>query len=219
MQSIKKILRAIKNFFGSDIAYRHYWQKRYTSGGNSGAGSYNELSYFKAEIVNRFIQEKNVQSVIEFGCGDGNQLKLMKYTQYLGLDVAPASVVLCSTEFKDDATKSFMQYNPKSFFNRTYIMADAVVCLDVLYHIIPEEDFLKTLHDIFSCARKYVILYTSIDAFKIEPYVKGAHVRHRDTLLYLKGIKDFEVIETIPQRYPTMSSAHFIILQKKSALI
>ena len=32
-----------------------YWEKRYASGGNSGAGSYNYLAEFKAEILNNFV--------------------------------------------------------------------------------------------------------------------------------------------------------------------
>ena len=45
-------------------------------------GSYNRLSYYKAEVVNAFITEHRLKSCIR-GCGDGNQLSLMKYSNYL----------------------------------------------------------------------------------------------------------------------------------------
>ena len=50
------------------------WEKRYAKGGNSGAGSYGKLAVYKAKVLNEFIEEnKNeVNSVVEFGCGDGN---------------------------------------------------------------------------------------------------------------------------------------------------
>lgn len=48
-----------------------YWEKRYERGGTSGPGSCGRLAQFKAEVVNRFVAEHDVQSVVEFGCGDG----------------------------------------------------------------------------------------------------------------------------------------------------
>ena len=69
----KLFFRFYKNrkFTASD----DYWEERYSKGKNSGAGSYNELARFKAEVLNGFVQKQNIRSVIEFGCGDGNQLQ------------------------------------------------------------------------------------------------------------------------------------------------
>ena len=61
-----------------------YWENRYVADGNSGPGSYGDLAIFKAKILNEFIGTKNVQSVIEFGCGDGHQLSLARYPRISG---------------------------------------------------------------------------------------------------------------------------------------
>ena len=53
---------------------RDYWEQRYSSGSNSGDGSRGKLAEFKAEIINSLVKDKKIESVIEFGCGDGNQL-------------------------------------------------------------------------------------------------------------------------------------------------
>lgn len=50
-----------------------YWEARYTSGADSGVGSYGAFAEFKAEILNNFVAQNRVASVIEFGCGDGNR--------------------------------------------------------------------------------------------------------------------------------------------------
>jgi len=42
----------------------NYWENRYKNNGNSGAGSYGRLAEFKAEIINKFIADKNINSVI-----------------------------------------------------------------------------------------------------------------------------------------------------------
>ncbi len=69
-----------------------YWRDRYRTGGNSGAGSYGRLASFKAEIINAFVREHNITSVIEFGCGDGLNSLLADYPTYLGFDVADESI-------------------------------------------------------------------------------------------------------------------------------
>ena len=54
-------------------------EKRYSAGGNSGAGSYSQLAEFKAQVLNRFVATHDVKHIIEFGSGDGNQLALAEY--------------------------------------------------------------------------------------------------------------------------------------------
>lgn len=44
-------------------------------GGTSGAGSYGVLAEFKAEVINSLLLEHSILTAIEFGCGDGSQLK------------------------------------------------------------------------------------------------------------------------------------------------
>src|SRR5690625_7083258 len=68
---------------------QEYWEQRYASGVHSGAGSYKKFAQFKADTLNRFVSEHGIRTVTEFGCGDGNQLLLAQYPQYLGIDVSP----------------------------------------------------------------------------------------------------------------------------------
>src|SRR5215207_6091130 len=72
VRKVRKITKKRPVFHGSE----DYWITRYATGGNSGAGSYNKLAEYKAEVLNDFVKRHNVESVIEYGCGDGNQLKL-----------------------------------------------------------------------------------------------------------------------------------------------
>ena len=83
MTLIKKIKNLIRNFDSSK-----YWEKRYVTGGNSGDGSYGYLAKYKAEIINNFIEKNSINAIIEFGTGDGNQIKHMNYKNYIGFDVS-----------------------------------------------------------------------------------------------------------------------------------
>ena len=64
-----------------------FWENRYKSGGNSGSGSYNKMAEFKANVINNFIKEKSIKGMIDYGVGDGNQLKLIdtRNINYIGL--------------------------------------------------------------------------------------------------------------------------------------
>jgi 2-polyprenyl-3-methyl-5-hydroxy-6-metoxy-1,4-benzoquinol methylase len=192
--------------------YIEYWDKNYKAGGTSGSGSYGILADFKAEVVNNLITKNQIQTVIEFGCGDGNQLSLMQYAKYLGLDVASSSIRLCTEKFKDDETKSFMLYTPSAFTNRGFMQADMVICLDVLYHITDDADFMATLSDLFKASTNLVVLYTKLttgNELQVIPTIKD-----RDIFGCLSKYSDFYVEAIIPQQYKNMSSADFIILRK-----
>ena len=79
MNLLRKIFDR-KKFYSSK-----YWENRYKAGGNSGSGSYSNLAIFKAEIINSFVKDNKIESVIEFGCGDGQQLNSLILTTILDL--------------------------------------------------------------------------------------------------------------------------------------
>ncbi|WP_339208198.1 methyltransferase domain-containing protein [Paenibacillus sp. FSL K6-3182] len=193
--------------------YKTYWDNNYSQGGTSGSGSYGVLADFKAEVINSFISEHGIQKVIEFGCGDGNQISLMSYEQYLGLDVANSSIDICAQIFAGDRSKSFLAYNPRHFVNHGYLTCELVVCLDVLYHITDDHDFNKTLNDIFSCEAEHVILYTRITSADEPNFVPT--IRDRDILNHLKAYSNYKVERIIEQKHKHLSSASFIILQRE----
>src|ERR1700719_5232063 len=98
------MLSRIRKIFGQKEAFNSagYWEGRYNQGGNSGEGSYGQLADFKARVLNDFIKEKDIQSAIEFGCGDGNQLAKIAYPKYIGLDVSATIIKKCIEKFKPD---------------------------------------------------------------------------------------------------------------------
>lgn len=53
-------------------------------GGNSGAGSYNNLALFKASVLNNFIKKNNINMVIEWGSNDCNQISFANYKSFIG---------------------------------------------------------------------------------------------------------------------------------------
>lgn len=134
-----------------------YWENRYKNNGNSGIGSYNHLAQFKADIINKFVEEHNINTVIELGCGDGNQLSYFNFNKYIGYDVSQTVVELCKNKFNNDNTKQFYLLNELDENNK----ADLVLSLDVLFHLLEDSVYYEYLEQLFNISNKYVIIYSS----------------------------------------------------------
>lgn len=190
--------REKKKFKGSEL----YWDERYRQGDNSGTGSYDHLAEYKADIINDFVAKHNVQTVMEFGCGDGNQLKIAKYPTYIGLDVSPTAVKLCYNLFKADKTKSFYVYNSLAFVdNARLFKADLTMSLDVLYHLVEKEIFENYLIHLFAAADKYVIIYAS-DYNQAEEPIHQHENRRSFTDFVNANMKGWKLKEKINNKYP-----------------
>jgi len=206
------------------VAYpgtRDYWENRYFSGGTAGAGSYGRLAEFKAEVLNAFVKEQNIQSVIEFGCGDGNQLSLADYPKYIGLDVSKTAIRRCIERFKTNETMSFFLYDPDCFMDAAACLkCDLALSLDVVYHLIEDNSVETYFRHLFLSADRFVIVYSS-DTETNSP-LQSAHVRHRRFTEWVERYHpDWALIQTIKNRYPSTgnkesgSFADFHIYGKK----
>lgn len=191
-----------------------YWELRYKHGGTSGAGSYGILAEFKAEVINSFIQDNKINSIIEFGCGDGDQLSLFKISKYIGLDVSKSIIKRNIIKFKGDPTKSFFLYDPLCFLDNAKVFkAELALSLDVIYHLVEDEIFETYMKHLFSSAERYVIIYSS-DSNKNDPRL-GAHCRNRRFSDWIKAnLKNWKLIKIIKNRFPEKSQSDFFIYKK-----
>lgn len=173
-EQLKIIARPAKRRFFQGSA--NYWETRYAAEGNSGAGSYGPTAEFKAQVLNTFVDEHAIQTVIEFGSGDGNQVSLANYPTYVGLDVSPTAIRLCQQRFADDTTKSFIAYDPSAFVNNGALRADLALSLDVLMHLVEDNVFETYMRHLFQASNRHVAIFSAN-----EDRTAGfaAHVRYR----------------------------------------
>lgn len=177
---------------------KEYWENRYQAGGNSGSGSYNRLADFKAEVINEFIEKNNIQSCIEWGCGDGNQLNLINYKEYLGLDISSHIIELNKNRFNKDCTKKFRVINEDIKIDKRYDMA---ISLDVIYHLVEDDIYETYMKNLFSYSKKYVCIYASnIDSPQCGYY---NHMKHRKFTEYIeKNFRDWCLYKYVENKYP-----------------
>lgn len=180
---------ALLRFRGS----ARYWEWRYTSGGNSGEGSYGAEAEYKREFINRCLADYQVRSVIDFGCGDGNQLRGMALQAYRGFDVSRAAVDRCRTAYEKDEAMSFDHVD--EYRGET---ADAAFSLDVLYHLTEDEVFDRYLDQLFGAAMRLVVIY-AVDCDETR-LLKGRHVRFRCfTKRIAQRFPDFHLVAAPPR--------------------
>jgi hypothetical protein len=189
-----------------------YWRNRYAVGQNSGAGSYGEMAQFKADTLNSFIYRNSIEDCIEFGCGDGNQLNLLRIPRYLGLDVAPGAIDICTTKFSDDETKSFAVYLPSHFTNKGFLRADLTLSMDVILHLIEDDMYESYMENLFTAATKYVAIFTT--ATDIQSPKMAVHNFFRDHRPWVsQNAADFKEIEVAlsPEnlKYPEGTGFYF----------
>ena len=169
-----------------------YWERRYAEGGDSGVGSFGVLAQYKADVLNRFVEREGIESVVEFGCGDGNQLSLYRFPCYLGLDVSQSAIGRCEGRFSDDASKRFLLYPVSDPSESTD--AELAISIDVIYHLVEEDVLFAYLRDLFASARRYVVIYsTDFDCAYDSPH----QVDRRISTLVRSQVADFEQVATI----------------------
>jgi len=166
-KKLKKILRKENptyDFEGS----KTYWENRYVQEGNSGSGSYGRLALYKAKFLNQFVVKNKIDKVIEFGSGDGHQLTLANYQEYIGFDVSQKAVNLCDTLFKEDSSKTFLLVTEENVKGQ---QAPLTLSLDVIYHLIEDAVYTTYMETLFNASNRYVIIYASNYDKRIAPHV------------------------------------------------
>jgi len=172
------------------------------------------MARFKADFLNRFVRKEGIASVIEYGCGDGNQLSLAQYPTYLGFDVSERAIELCESRFSDDSTKSFAHTD--SYRGES---APLTLSLDVIYHLVEDSIFEEYMCRLFDSSQQFVIVYASNTDDNTSH--DDEHVQHRRFSEWVvQNQPGWELHSHTPNKYPFKgnnkrgSFADFYVYQK-----
>ena len=173
-----------------------YWEARYKQGGDSGNGSYGRLADFKANTINGFIKENKIQSVIEFGVGDGNQLSLYRINDYAGFDVSATVIEKLRYKFRSDSSKSFLLVSEYAGQK-----AELALSIDVIFHLVEDDVFHDYMNRLFQAAQKYVIIYSSNQ--EAQETIAAPHFRHRKFTDWIEVNRpEWKLIRKLDNPYP-----------------
>tara|TARA_R110002072_G_scaffold233795_2_gene391451 strand:+ start:56824 stop:57513 length:690 start_codon:yes stop_codon:yes gene_type:complete len=153
------VSRALNELQNRSFSSQSYWEQRYQSGGDSGAGSFGTNAKFKAQFLNEFAAQSQISSVLELGCGDGNQLDLYQFPHYRGYDVSPRAIELCKAKFEHDTSKSFHLHTQTA--HPLMDKAELTLSIDVIFHLVEQHIFEAHLRDLFAASTRYVIIFST----------------------------------------------------------
>lgn len=183
----------------------------YSSGGNSGKGSYGKHAKFKSRVINEFVRKHAIGSVLDFGAGDGNQLAMLKIPRYVGLDVSSTAIELLKQHFVADKAKEFWLCEngiPEAVRNDSF---DLTMSLDVIYHLIEDAVFEQYMRDLFEASNRFVIIYASDN----EATDVCDHVKHRCFSNFVTTeITGWRFFEKIENPYKPKSPSDFYIYER-----
>jgi SAM-dependent methyltransferase len=170
-----------------------YWESRYRAGGDSGAGSHGRLAEFKAETINSFIIVNDIRSMIDFGCGDGSQLALLRPPlDYVGVDVSPAALARCAIRFPE---RRFVARDQLA----SLAPAEMTLSMDVIYHLVEDSAFADAMRSLFAWSVRFVMIYAS----NVDATWPAAHVRHRRFTAHVAATeKDWRLLAHLPNPFP-----------------
>lgn len=150
------------DFTGSSTV-GNVWQKIYdnnTWDGGSGPGSKPENTVEYRELLQRFMDEREIKSVIDIGCGDWQFSKLIdwKDVNYTGIDCVKSVVEKNQKDYTKPNVK-FLQLDILK--DKLELKADMIILKDVLQHW-PNADISRTLGTLIHHA-KYILITNSVD--------------------------------------------------------
>jgi SAM-dependent methyltransferase len=174
-----------------------HWQRHYERGGDSGPGSYGEFAEYKARLINEAIRERRIGSIIELGCGDGNQLSYIDVDEYIGLDISKMAIQRCCARYIGNTKRSFIWYDQDYFHDPLRIVsADCAMSLDVIFHLIEDEVFARYIQHLFSCGRRFVMIYAFDREKERRDHVSVRYRKYSDYIV--RKIPEFRVAQHVP---------------------
>jgi len=172
--------------------------------------------------LNAFATEKDIRSVTEYGCGDGHQLSLANYVEYVGIDISPAAIQRCVDIFVDDSSKSFFCCDTSAMsLNSGRFDSELTLSLNVIYHLTEDDAYHNYMAHLFDSATRFVIVYASNwDA------EEAAHVRHRHFTAWVAAhASEWTLVTSADPPFPHDPSdpehtswASFFVFEKASAV-
>lgn len=130
-----------------------YWEHRYLRGETSGLGSIGAFRTWKWSVIDNFVPK--VDDVVDVGCGDLSFWDSRTCKHYIGIDIS--KTVVKNNRLKrpkwvfihSDAGKYLKDVNGR-----------VVLCLDLLFHVMNEENFVNILNNLCRYSKKWIFIHT-----------------------------------------------------------
>ncbi|MBA3044795.1 MAG: class I SAM-dependent methyltransferase [Euryarchaeota archaeon] len=180
---------------------KDYWEERYKQGKGSGEGSIGSYKKWKWEIIKHHV--KDLDDILDVGCGDLSFWEGQDCQKYTGIDF---SSIIIENNQKLHPDWKFIVASASDQLN---VSARIVLCLDVLFHIMDENTYIKILNNLGLWSNEWLLIFTweknpfdkrkGIRKILTKPKVTdGAYQYYRDFSKYVNILEShgFILLET-----------------------
>ena len=192
---------------------KEFWNNKYRKGGISGKGSIGQYRNWKWTVIKDTIGKIEDKSFVDVGCGDMSFWtlplfnKLRKCKDYFGIDI---SEEIINTNIIDYPDRNYLCCNAKDF---VLIKGDIVLAMDLLFHIMENEDFETILLRLCEYSEDWIIIYNWIN----NPFAEDKKVTdgisqyYRNLVRYddCFTVNDFEVKKIVPCPFDPYGALYF----------
>ncbi|MHA2052697.1 MAG: class I SAM-dependent methyltransferase [Candidatus Hodarchaeales archaeon] len=197
------------------MSEKKFWNEKYARGGRSGRGSVGLYRNWKWNQIKRIIGD-DFNSIIDMGCGDltfwnhpiAQKILKQKGFKYLGIDISD-EIIKRNQEMHGIGFKRI--YPDMEFIcSPAHIeipkkSADVVFALDILFHIMNEDEFKMILENISNYTNQFLVIYT----WHKNPFEKKGVVtdgisnyfRHLSNYMHIFMRNDFDPVAGIEVPY------------------
>jgi 2-polyprenyl-3-methyl-5-hydroxy-6-metoxy-1,4-benzoquinol methylase len=194
--------------FSRDEAIR-YWDERHRSAGELRSGGHIGLSEAANEVFYRIRLGKLLELignlnapaepmfVLDAGCGKGRFARELSSCGFCvdGIDTSEAAIAAS----REAGGARFEVASLARWTSST--LYDVVMSIDVLFHILDDDEWVASLRNLASLARLGGQLIVT-DENRDEPRPAGAYIRHRPATAYAGVLGDrFEFVGFTPYRF------------------
>ena len=174
-----------------------YWEKRHQdfdlwrSGGDRGLSVEENYEFYLwrlgkiIEILRTYHSGFRPLQILDAGCGRGffsNELRRCGH-DVRGIDASPTAIASATNNFGSGfCVCELHRYRSSRLF-------DAIICIDVLFHILDDDIWLATLQNFVSSLHSRGILILS-DVLAEQSFVLGDYIIHRSKELYAAKLNE-----------------------------
>jgi len=176
----------------------NYWEERYQEGGPSNTGQVVESYRWMWSVIKKY--DPHPEDIIDVGCGDLTFWKGRDCLNYLGIDISPT---ILKKNWKE---RPNWKFNCQDAATPISSSAKTVLCFNVLFHIVDDEDYLRIIENLTKATEKLLFIFT----WTRDPYRTPAFIlRHPGAFVHY-ALGRSGIYGIVPHKFRPMDNSLFV---------
>lgn len=157
-----EVLRKSVHYYGiRNINNKSIWNERYSNRKVKSRNVFNKTIRWIWQIINHYAEQDIEKGCIDVGCGDHSFWKYFLWwyrscDNYIGIDISDVQTKDNAKRFQKDERKIFVAGNSAILLRG--LKRKVVLCIDLLFHVLDDDEYEKTIINLCEYSEKWIIL-------------------------------------------------------------